>query len=152
MSRQRPDRQVLPLLRHGEEGALEEQEGRGKACKKGRTCFECRAVDHIAAARPVRTSRVAAGGLERLDKPDDPMGGSKDDGKKGGKKGDKGKGKVTWTSAATGKGVWTAAGDHGGSWIPTRAQLKSTHGGLPYPTAYQYTRPWHPEGKGVQRI
>ena len=77
----------------------------------------------------MRNARVAAGGLERLDKPDDPMGGGKGDGKKGGKKcgkkggkkGDKGKGKGTWTAAATGKGVCTAAGDHCGSRIPTRA-------------------------------
>ena len=53
---------------------------------------------------PVRTARVATGGFERLDKPDDAMKGIKGGGKKGCKKGDKGKGKF---------GVWTPTGDHG---------------------------------------
>ena len=73
------------------------------------------------------------------------MGAGKGGGKKGGKtsKGEKGK---------TGEkgGVWTAAGDHGGSWLPSRAQLKGSYGGLPYPTAHQYLHPWHAQGNGVQ--
>ena len=32
----------------------------------------------------------------------------------------------------------------------TRAQLKGSHGGLPYPTQHQYTHPWHADGKGPQ--
>ena len=57
-------------------------------------------------------------------------------------KGDKGKGKQV--------GIWKPAGDHGGTWVPTRAQLKGFHGGLPYPTQHQYAHPWHAEGKGPQ--
>ena len=87
-----------------------------------------------------RGPRVAAGGPERLDKLVESKG-SKGGGKKGGKRGDKGKGKG---------GVWTPTGDHGGSWIPTRAQLKGSHGGFPYPTQYQYTHLWHADGKGMQ--
>ena len=54
----------------------------GKAKSKGgkgwpRTCLECRAEDHIAAPCPFRTQRVAAGGLERQGKQDDPMKGGK---------------------------------------------------------------------------
>ena len=66
--------------------------GKGKG-RKPRTCFECGAADHIAAACPQRAARVAAGGPERLDKADDFVGASKGGGKKGGKtsKGEQGK-------------------------------------------------------------
>ena len=83
---------------------------RGKGCRKGdrksgkgrpKTCFECRAKGHIGAESPVRASCVAAGGPGRLDKPDDAMKGIEGGGKKGGKKSDKGKGKL---------GVWTSTG------------------------------------------
>ena len=85
-------------------------------------------------------ARVAAGGPERLD---DPMGkeGAKGTGK--GAKKEKGKGKQQ-------VGVWTPTGDHGGAWIPTRAQLKGSHGGLPFQTQHQYTHPLHADGKGLQ--
>ena len=33
--------------------------------------------------------------------------------------------------------------------MPTRSQIIGA-GGLPYPTQYQYTHPWHLDGKGAQ--
>ena len=72
---------------------------------------------------------------------------------KGGKKGagknkGKGKGKDSGKQGGEAVGVWTKEGDHGGSWLPSRAQLKGSQGGFPYPTTYQYKHPWHPGGKG----
>ena len=45
-------------------------------------------------------------------------------------------------------GTWIKEGDHGGSWVPTRAQIKGSYGGFPFPTIHQYKHPWHGEGKG----
>ena len=42
--------------------------GGSKIGKKGRTCYDCGAEDHIAAECPQRKARVAAGGPERLPK------------------------------------------------------------------------------------
>ena len=76
--------------------------GGGKA-KGARKCFECDAEGHIASECPIRLTRVAAGGPERLD---DPMGTGKAKGKGKKEKAEKGVGKG-------GKGgVWTSAGDH----------------------------------------
>ena len=40
--------------------------------------------------------------------------------------------------------------DHGGTWVPTRAQLKRSHGCLAYPTQHQYMHSWHADGKGPE--
>ena len=117
--------------------------GKGKGQKAKRTCYECGSEDHLADKCQIRIDRVAAGGPERLD---DPMGkGSK---KGAGKNGGKGKGKDSGKQGGEGVGVWTKEGDHGGSWLPSRAQLKGSQGGLPYPSTHQYKHPWHPGGKG----
>ena len=82
-----------------------------KGARPPRKLHECNDEDHIALNCPVRASRVAAAGVERLE---DPMakGYAKCKGK--GPKNEKGKGKQL-------VGVWTPNGDHGGAWIPTRA-------------------------------
>ena len=75
---------------------LKNKNGCKKGKGKGRTCYKCGSTGHIAAACPDRAARVAAGGPERLDRPDLPMKGAKGAGKKGckkGEKGDKSKGK-----------------------------------------------------------
>ena len=79
---------ALGLLALVKKDFLKNKKG-GKAGRKGdskggpKTCFECGAEGHICAECPVRTARVAAGGFERLDKPDDAMKGIKGGGKKG---------------------------------------------------------------------
>ena len=96
--------------------------GKGKGQKSKRTCYDCGADDHLAAACPVRAARVAAGGPERLDKPDVQMGSG--GGKKGAGKAMKGgKGKDGGKQG----GTWTKERDHCGFWIPTRAQLKGSY-------------------------
>ena len=133
--------QLLALVR--KELKKSKGKGKGKSQKSKRTCYECGSEDHLADKCPIRTARVLAGGPERLD---DPMGkGSK---KGAGKSGGKGKGKDSGKQGGEGVGVWTKEGDHGGSWLPSRAQLKGSQGGLPYPSTHQYKHPWHPGGKG----
>ena len=106
--------------------------GKGKGKSKGqkakRTCYECGSEEHLADKCKIRIDRVAAGGPERLDKPDAQMGSGGS--KKGAGKAEKGgKGKV---------GIWIKEGDHGGTWLPSRNQMKGAYGGFPYPTIHQF--------------
>ena len=122
----------------GKKGGKKGGKGKGKGGKGGpRTCFECGAENHIAAAYPVRIVRFAAGGPERLDKQDDPM--------KGGKGNDKGNGKKDWRGCSL----------NGYTWIPTGPQWKaaSATAGVPSPSPKQWSNPMQPgPGKGMQWI
>ena len=71
----------------------------GKGTGKERRCFECDGTDHLAAECPVRKSRVAAGGPERLPK---------------------GKGKQTWYPSARQWNGWNPMPP--GAWNQWRPQ------------------------------
>ena len=51
-----------------------ELKGKDKGKGKARTCHECGAEDHLAAACPIRKLRVEQGEPERFDTPDVQMG------------------------------------------------------------------------------